>query len=101
MKRMTAVLLTAIMIFGLAGCVKQAEPEPTPTTPKIVFIAADGGLEGNRSNAAAYEGIKKAQEDYKIEVSTVEPATSTAYVDAISKAAADGAKMVKIGRAHV
>lgn len=100
MKRIIAVLLTAIMIFGLIGCAKQAAPEPKPTTPKVVFIAADGGLEGNRSNTAAYEGIKKAEEDYKIEVSTVEPATSTEYVDAISKAAADGAKMV-IGTGYI
>ena len=100
MKQMIAVLLTAAIIFGLVGCAKKAEPEPTPTTPKVVFIAADGGLKGNRSNATAYEGIKKAQKDYKIVASTVEPVTGTDYINAISKAAADGAKLV-IGTGYI
>jgi basic membrane protein A len=69
-------------------------------TPKVVFIAAGGGLEGNRSNETAYEGIKKAQKDYKIVASTVETVTSTDYINAISKAAAGGAKLV-IGTGYI
>ncbi len=93
MKRMIAVLLTVIMALGLSACTKKAEPEPEPVLPKVVFIA-EGGISDNSANTMAYEGIKKAQEDFEIEASLIETKTSSETINAFSQSAADGAKLV-------
>ena len=100
MKKALAVILTVFLLAGFTACTKKTQPEPEPVLPKVVFIAADGGLEGNRYNTSAYEGVKEAQKDYDLEVSVLEPTTGKEYSAALSEAAAGGAKLV-IGTGYI
>jgi len=93
MKRIAAILLTALMIMGLTACNGKDNTEPEEQLPKVVFVA-EGGLDGSSVNEKAYDGILKAQEDLAITGELVETQTGQASLDAVANAAQNGARLV-------
>lgn len=100
MKRLFATILVACLLASLAACTEKTEPEPEVVLPVIALIAGNGGVEGCQGDATAYAGMERAQDDYEFELTLAEPITGQEYIDAMGKAAADGAKLV-VGTAYL
>lgn len=97
--KILALLLALMLVVAFVpGCAAEEEPveEPTGEEPvaeepalKTAMVTDVGGLGDKSFNDAAYEGLKRAQEELGVEIEVVESAEITDYetnIDALANA---------------
>ena len=81
-KKLFALLMTVMMILSLTACGGSAEGEAETTaekTYKVGLVADIGGVEDQSFNQSAWEGLKKAAEDFDIEVNYLSSSSDADY----------------------
>lgn len=83
MKRLTALLLTVIMIISMTGCGNNADtPDDSEQNEavKVGLILGTGGLGNKNFNDMSYAGVTRAQEELGIEFDYVEPSSISDFL---------------------
>lgn len=99
MKKITAILLAALMVAGMTACGGNQSPAPSTAAPagdapaasdapapaegkklKIGVVLSTGGLGDKNFNDMTYDGMMKAQEDFGIEFDYVESKAVSDFV---------------------
>lgn len=89
-KKLLAVLLAATMVFSLTACGGSDDAADTPAadasneaadgeTFKIGLITDTGGVEDQSFNQSAWEGLKRAKEDFGVEINYLPSSTDADY----------------------
>jgi basic membrane protein A len=79
-KKVKVLLASALLCFLTLGCIGQEpEEEPEEEAVQIAIVFATGGLGDKSFNDTCYEGVKKAEADFGIEFSYVEPTAIAEY----------------------
>lgn len=98
MKKYPIILILLIFIFGLTACDLAKEPEEVPPIPeplpKIIMVTSEGGLDDQSFNEMAHDGLLRADSDFEIDMSVMEPASKDFFIETIEDAAKDGANLV-------
>ena len=79
--QMASILVLAIFAFSSCGAKADAKPEGCNIRVGIVFDI--GGKNDRSFNAAAWEGVKRAQKDLNICLNDVEPGNPTSIEPAM------------------
>ncbi len=81
-KKVKVLLALALLCFLTLGCIGQVpeeEPEEGEEVVQVAIVFATGGLGDKSFNDTCYEGVKKAEADFGIEFSYVEPTAIAEY----------------------
>jgi len=93
MKKILALLLCVLLVFGMTACGGNEEA-PAEDAPLIVLITDTGGLGDESFNDAAWAGCEKAKTDFGVETQVIESASSDDYLPNISAAVEAGADLI-------
>ena len=99
MKKALSILLAIFMLAGLllTGCGGGASPgsDSGMGGKKIkVVLLAHGGLGDRSFNDSAWAGVQKAEKDFGVEISVLEPKTAAEYGTALVSAVNSGADLI-------
>ncbi|MGI6727409.1 MAG: BMP family lipoprotein [Anaerovoracaceae bacterium] len=94
MKKTLVMLLIMVLICSMAACKNNSGNNNKEDLPKVVMVTSEGGLGDESFNDMAYKGIQRAEADFDIEVSVLEPGSKDEYINSLSKAAEQEADLV-------
>ncbi|RDY24990.1 BMP family ABC transporter substrate-binding protein [Romboutsia maritimum] len=100
MKKIKALLLIAILSLssiGLVGCFSkesQTKDSNNNTKMKITLVLDKGGVNDQSFNQSAWEGAKKAEKEYKVEVNYIETNQESEYKTNIETAVDRGSDLI-------
>ncbi len=92
MKKILLICLVGLMLTINTAC--DTTNAHSGISPKIVMVTPLASKGDETFNHSAYDGIIKASDDYKIEISVIEPETQDEYIETVSEAASKGADLV-------
>lgn len=100
MKKIKALLLIAVLSLssiGLVGCFSkksQTKDSNNNTKMKITLVLDKGGVNDQSFNQSAWEGAKKAEKEYKVEVNYIETNQESEYKTNIETAVDRGSDLI-------
>lgn len=96
-KFVVSCLLISMLLIGCAKSTETKEVDSSLTvekTVKVALITSSGGLGDRSFNDAAYEGLKRAEADYGIEIKVIEPQGVSDYQQSLKLVSSAGYDLV-------
>ena len=85
-KKVKSLLLVTLVVGGsVVGCNKSTDSAKEDKV-KVTLVLSTGGVNDQSFNQSAWEGAKKAEEEYGVEVSYLESNSDSDYIQNIETA---------------
>lgn len=98
MKKVLAIMMAFLMIFGLAACGGGGDADNAGggdgDKPYVVMITDTGGLGDGSFNDSAWAGFQRAEKDLGVKINYLESATADDYGPNIASAVEGGADLI-------
>ncbi len=93
LKKLTAIVMSSVLTLGLmTGC--SSKSEKNEDKPTIAIVLGEGSINDQSFNQATWEGLKKAKEEFGVNIKYLESQQDSDYISNVEQFVDQGADLI-------